>query len=335
MTRKSTPAVLALMFTGIVMGQPTPSRGLVGISASCPEPDNIPDFGGPAIAQLWTIEIPSFDDLSAYPLVITEFPAPYSSEDFFDNHSTVGAETHGTLTLRYTDSQGSHEIVEQIVIDNITGDVTHGGQLVSTLADVFSLSPLVAVQYDPLLAAEFDQPVTVTTQPAKSQPAEKGYKTDKGNTVPTSKSSPEPPITQQEAEQAIAHEGLTNKVEQTGPVSNDSNCHGHTFTNDERWINDPKAVDKILDDNNYKPTLNNKGKPGDVVVYRDESGTITHTGVVTQTESDGTITKVESKFGQAGTYSHGPWDVPNSYNPPSWTVYHSNRSGGNKLVSSY
>ena len=159
--------------------------------------------------------------------------------------------------------------------------------------------------------------------------AAKPYKTDKGKTVTTFDDGwpNHPDKTQDEADEALRRIGLKDKVEQTGPPTDDYDCHGWTFTNGAKWIDDDQ-VQKILDDNGYTKVA--KPKVGDLVVYKDADGNIRHTGIVRKVDPEtGEVTKVESKWGRYGRYKHAPNDVPSSYGTPEY--YHTDREGGHTL----
>jgi hypothetical protein len=78
------------------------------------------------------------------------------------------------------------------------------------------------------------------------------------------------------------------------------NCHGFVFTGG-RYAIGGGDVDRIITDNGYQPVGN--VVPGDVAVYRDAAGQVTHTGLVCGTASDGVIL-IESKWGRFGRFIH-------------------------------
>ena len=85
-------------------------------------------------------------------------------------------------------------------------------------------------------------------------------------------------------------------------------CHGLTFKSSKLRIDNP-GVQKILDDQGWKPPADGKAKVGDIVVYR-KDGAITHSGTVTAVDDAGKVTQVLSKWGSLGIYKHAPDDVP-------------------------
>src|SRR5262249_8786960 len=70
---------------------------------------------------------------------------------------------------------------------------------------------------------------------------------------------------------------LHSKVIQTGPPDVRFNCHGWVFGDGRGWIRG-KVVDTILQDNSYRVVEN--PLPGDVAVFRNELGEVTHSGIV-------------------------------------------------------
>lgn len=81
-------------------------------------------------------------------------------------------------------------------------------------------------------------------------------------------------------------------------------CHGYTFDASRSWINDDQ-VDNILGAGVYNPVVGAK-RVGDIIIYRDGSGNVTHSGVVTAVDGLGNVTEVTSKWGALGTYRHAP-----------------------------
>ena len=102
-----------------------------------------------------------------------------------------------------------------------------------------------------------------------------------------------------------------------GP-SAQTNCHGWVFTGGLCWIR-PEAVEVILVENAYQQV--EVPVAGDVVVYRDELGKITHTGIVRAVWSEGRIL-VESKWGTLGAFIHF---VERSVYSGHWTFHHAQR----------
>ncbi len=80
----------------------------------------------------------------------------------------------------------------------------------------------------------------------------------------------------------------------------ESNCHGWTFTRGE-YILRNEQVQTILDDNGY--VRKETPQQNDVVVYRDNSGNIIHTGIVCGFVGDHQPL-VQSKWGAGALYIH-------------------------------
>jgi hypothetical protein len=87
---------------------------------------------------------------------------------------------------------------------------------------------------------------------------------------------------------------------QTGPVDGDYNCHGWVFTGGKYWVRGG-LVETILADNGYRET--SKPMIGDLCVYRDPQGEVSHTAIVRGLGADGLIL-LESKWGKLGRYIH-------------------------------
>lgn len=85
-----------------------------------------------------------------------------------------------------------------------------------------------------------------------------------------------------------------------GPPDDTSNCHGWVFTNGKYNIGG-RSVPTILDQNNYVQVKETEA--GDLVVYRNNTGDISHTGIVRAVLGANDIL-VESKWGRMGVYLH-------------------------------
>ncbi|MGL4550111.1 MAG: hypothetical protein ACRC33_02895, partial [Gemmataceae bacterium] len=93
---------------------------------------------------------------------------------------------------------------------------------------------------------------------------------------------------------------LEARLIQTGTVDGDYNCHGWVFTGGKFWVRGA-WVETILIDNGYRETK--KPMIGDLCVYRDGGGEVSHTAVVRGLGADGLIL-LESKWGKLGRYIH-------------------------------
>ncbi len=90
-----------------------------------------------------------------------------------------------------------------------------------------------------------------------------------------------------------------------GPNST-SNCHGWVFTGGSFGVLS-EQVDTILAENGYEPVA--QPEAGDLVIYRDDSGHVMHTGVLRFVGDDGVLL-VESKWGPLGVFLHAPETQP-------------------------
>jgi hypothetical protein len=99
-----------------------------------------------------------------------------------------------------------------------------------------------------------------------------------------------------------------------------SNCVGWVFADAQRWIL-CRDVPQILEDNGYRAVQ--VPGPGDIAIYRDSGGTITHVARVTAL-LDGKRPLIESKWGYQGAFLHLAEETPYGLN---YEYYHSPRSG--------
>lgn len=103
------------------------------------------------------------------------------------------------------------------------------------------------------------------------------------------------------------------------------NCMGLIFASRRTGI-DPDYLPLILADDGYRRIpYENALVAGDVVVYRDESGALTHVGLVTDVKADlrGATWEISvlSQWGQDGEYFHRVDDVSPRLGKPAeyWT----------------
>lgn len=99
-----------------------------------------------------------------------------------------------------------------------------------------------------------------------------------------------------------------------------ANCHGWVFTAGDHllWRD---GVELILQDNGYEPCQS--PRPGDLIVYRNALGEVTHTGLVKTTLFVGGL-MIESKWGVGGRFVHRPDQQPYGNN---YSYYRSARQG--------
>ena len=122
------------------------------------------------------------------------------------------------------------------------------------------------------------------------------------------------------ARSATRLSGMSEATIPRAAADSRTNCHGWIFTGG-RFLLTGEEVERILQDNGYE--VANRPQAEDVVVYRNESGDIMHTGLVRGVLDDGTV-MVESKFGVDGRYLHQPEDQPYSRD---FAFYRSARTG--------
>jgi len=115
-----------------------------------------------------------------------------------------------------------------------------------------------------------------------------------------------------------AHALFEQKVIRVAPEDEQSNCHGWVFADGRYGVPAP-AVAALLEDNGY--SVVNSPQPSDVIVYRDPTGEIVHSGRVRRVHDDGQVW-IESKWGPGGRYLHRPEDQCYS---SAFTYYRSTR----------
>jgi hypothetical protein len=113
--------------------------------------------------------------------------------------------------------------------------------------------------------------------------------------------------------------GFDAKVIRTAAPDITHNCHGWVFLGGKGWIRG-RNVEQILRDNHYE--IVSLPAPGDVAVYRDAAGVVSHTALVRGVNDDGTVL-MESKWGKLGRYIHTASE--HAYAHDSCTYYHANR----------
>ena len=116
------------------------------------------------------------------------------------------------------------------------------------------------------------------------------------------------------------------KIKVVGDPTKVYDCHGFTFKSKKMRISNDD-VDKIVKDQGWKPAGDGKHKKGDIIIYRDKAGKVTHSGIVEEVGADGNVAKVSSKWGASGEYVHDVKDVPSSYGTKTEV-----RTGGKALA---
>jgi hypothetical protein len=122
-------------------------------------------------------------------------------------------------------------------------------------------------------------------------------------------------------ENCISRRRLHQELIPTGEASDAYNCHGWVFTGGHFWLRG-SFVEQILRDNHYQAII--APVPGDLAVFRDENGAVTHTGLVHHIRKN-SVVFLESKWGKLGRYIHASTD--HIYGDNACTYYRSSRSG--------
>ena len=154
-------------------------------------------------------------------------------------------------------------------------------------------------------------------------------RTDKGRAVPMMRMLGAPTLDAEEQAAYIHSRGLDVRVIQTAPGDTSYNCHGWVFAGGKAWIASA-SVDEILEDNGYH-TVSRPGV-GDLVVFRDADGKVSHSALVRAATEDGGIL-VESKWGFTGRYVHSL--EHHAYRADQATFYHTTRGGHGLHESKY
>ena len=100
------------------------------------------------------------------------------------------------------------------------------------------------------------------------------------------------------------------------------NCHGLTFASSRTKVF-PESIQMILDDDGYTQVEACDALPGDVVLYYDKQGEISHSGVIiTESSEEGYgYPWVVSKWGVLNEVCHLAYDIPKEYQPFSKLSY--------------
>lgn len=128
--------------------------------------------------------------------------------------------------------------------------------------------------------------------------------TDRGRRIPANTPRPEVAEAIQDDQVSPHTRQLALSLIRTSGPDRRSNCHGWVFTGGRYWVLG-KDVDTILTDNGYHEVAS--PQPHDVIVYRDSTGQVLHTGLVQAVLADGRVL-IESKWGELGCYLHQPKD---------------------------
>lgn len=118
----------------------------------------------------------------------------------------------------------------------------------------------------------------------------------------------------------IRYSMFTSALIHREDADSSSNCHGWVFTGG-KFLLRGTGVERILEENRY--AIVSTPAPGDIVIYRSDTGAILHTGLVQGVLNEGTV-MIESKWGTDQRFLHRPEDQPYS---TSFVYYHSDRKG--------
>jgi hypothetical protein len=104
------------------------------------------------------------------------------------------------------------------------------------------------------------------------------------------------------------------------------NCVGLVVASRRTWVDTEHLLTILIEDGSRRLRGPEEARVGDVVVYRDEAGDVSHVGMVSQKKiadprSDADFLQVLSKWGADGEYFHDATDVPYLLGRPAeyWT----------------
>lgn len=100
------------------------------------------------------------------------------------------------------------------------------------------------------------------------------------------------------------------------------NCYGMIFASSRTKVF-PESIQMILDDDGYTEVKDSDALPGDVIIYYDEQGEISHSGIIVTRLSEGQYGSpwVVSKWGALNEVCHLAYDIPKQYQPFSKLRY--------------
>jgi hypothetical protein len=136
--------------------------------------------------------------------------------------------------------------------------------------------------------------------------AEHFFQTDLGSLLPVFNWLAPPEEYEAFAESSDRHFRQRFSLTRTSPPTLESNCHGWVFLRG-KFLIFAEQVERILGENGYRQVA--EPSVGDVIIYRDPSGEILHSGLVWWVGADGQAL-IQSKFGISGRYLHAPLDQP-------------------------
>ena len=134
--------------------------------------------------------------------------------------------------------------------------------------------------------------------------------TRKGSQIPNEQPSPRPPVSMRAAKDMVLDDHPSACARS---LSNLYNCMGMVFASRRTWV-EPEHLTLILEDDEYRKVASRgEIQRGDVVVYRDNYGEVSHVGIVadvrTNVEEATWEVFVLSQWGKDGEYFHLDDDV--------------------------
>lgn len=135
--------------------------------------------------------------------------------------------------------------------------------------------------------------------------------TRKGTAIPNEQPPQRHPSSMREAADMARGVGASIQVRS---LRSTYNCLGMVFANRRTWV-EPEHLQLILEEDNYRKLVDiNELQRGDVVVYHDDDGDISHVGIVIAINpwrpDETRDIFVLSQWGQDGEYFHLVDDVP-------------------------
>jgi hypothetical protein len=128
-----------------------------------------------------------------------------------------------------------------------------------------------------------------------------------------------PPERLQEFEHSVLQDHhWTDHVIRKLPATDDCNCHGWVFAGGHYWL-EADDVECVLSENGYQSVT--APQVGDLVIYRNDAGAISHSGLVRALLPDG-VPIVESKWCWMGVFLHQVGDTDYGSN---FTYYRTDR----------
>ena len=142
--------------------------------------------------------------------------------------------------------------------------------------------------------------------------------TREGNRIPNEQRSPRPLSAMQDASRIHRAEHQSLKLRS---LSSLYNCMGMVFASRRTGIH-PSELEMILTEDGYRQIGINELEAGDVVVYHDSRGEVSHVGIVDHVGFENPRkVRVLSQWGADGEYYHLADDVSPALGSPSeyWT----------------